>query len=817
MDVVITYVNITNRFKEQYNKYVKKELEENRFRSYDTLELQVKGIRKYLPYIKNIFIVVSELEQVEGLNLSDCKIITHDMIIPSKYLPCFNSCTIEMFLHKIPELDEEFLYFNDDMFIIDNVPSTYWFKNGKPCLSPEIYDFDIKNNLSTFNTRCFNSTQLVAQILKINNKYKNKLIKQSHCPKPYLKSTCNKVFNKNIFYILHSLTRTRHSKNYNCYLFNDYDYLSDNCNIIKRNYIYLENESINDIINTINKKEYQIICINDNNEYINFIKFKTELKNSLESNILNKKYEIPIEVTQPIIDEFNLSNKYEKLIISLTSYPARIKYVKDVLESLVNQDVPYNLYHIVLVLAIPEFPNKENDLPDELIEFINLYPELIEILWYERNIKSHKKLIPTLKKYPNNPILVCDDDVYRPQCWLKMFICDHYKYPNDIIFGTSSWYFGDKYKLMRFKEFKCESSGSINNLPSQIFKTAKPANGLGGCLYPANTFTDKRFFDENLFMKLSPTSDESWQYCFNIMDNKTFRQTSKIIDYSKYFLNGTQEINTSLHKVNNYTEINERLFNEFPKFKKSLNKRMKEFIISFTTHGIRVKYINKTLNSLLNQTLKPYKIVLTLFKEDEKYLTNETLEIISKNKSKIDLIICDENLGPHTKYFYAMKKYKNYAVITVDDDHEYDNDLCESLWKSYINHPNLISARRVHFIKRDINGNTLPYREWKYNCKNILKPNIELFATGVGGVIYPPDILKISDDNLPEIRQCLWADDIYLKWLENKLNISIIWCKNNNPEGNRINEEDIINSALYKVNTSKENGRNDKYLKIFKL
>ena len=212
MDIVITYVNITDRFKEQYSKYVKKELEENRFRSYDTLELQVKGIRKYLPYIENIFIVVSELEQVQGLDLSDCKIITHDQIIPQKYLPCFNSCTIEMFLHKIPGLNEQFLYFNDDMFIIDNVPYSYWFKDNKPCLSPQIYDFDKENNINTFNTRCYNSTQLAASNLKLSNKYKDKLIKQAHCPKPYLKSTCERVFNKNILYIFNSLTRTRHSK-----------------------------------------------------------------------------------------------------------------------------------------------------------------------------------------------------------------------------------------------------------------------------------------------------------------------------------------------------------------------------------------------------------------------------------------------------------------------------------------------------------------------------------------------------------------------------------------------------------------------------
>jgi len=43
-----------------------------------------------------------------------------------------------------------------------------------------------------------------------------------------------------------------------------------------------------------------------------------------------------------------------------------------------------------------------------------------------------------------------------------------------------------------------------------IFNTRKPINGFGGILYQVNTFTHKRFFfDEDLFMKLSPSSDES--------------------------------------------------------------------------------------------------------------------------------------------------------------------------------------------------------------------------------------------------------------------------------------------------------------------
>jgi len=50
-----------------------------------------------------------------------------------------------------------------------------------------------------------------------------------------------------------------------------------------------------------------------------------------------------------------------------------------------------------------------------------------------------------------------------------------------------------------------------------IIDTRKPINGFEGILYKINTFTQKRFFDKDLFIKLSPSYDESYQCYFNII------------------------------------------------------------------------------------------------------------------------------------------------------------------------------------------------------------------------------------------------------------------------------------------------------------
>ena len=84
------------------------------------------------------------------------------------------------------------------------------------------------------------------------------------------------------------------------------------------------------------------------------------------------------------------------------------------------------------------------------------------------------------------------------------------------------------------KGYKGKNCGEFNSIPDIIFQTGRSANGGGGVLYPKHTFSDERFFNETLYMNLSPYSDELWQYIFNIIENKVLRQTSIIFIY-KYW------------------------------------------------------------------------------------------------------------------------------------------------------------------------------------------------------------------------------------------------------------------------------------------
>lgn len=85
-----------------------------------------------MPFVENVFLVVSSESQVaEWANRNNLKIVLHSDIIPPQHLPTFNSTTIELFLHRIPGLNEEFIYFNDDFFPIAPMGKDDFFCNNK--------------------------------------------------------------------------------------------------------------------------------------------------------------------------------------------------------------------------------------------------------------------------------------------------------------------------------------------------------------------------------------------------------------------------------------------------------------------------------------------------------------------------------------------------------------------------------------------------------------------------------------------------------------------------------------------------------------
>ena len=393
-------------------------------------------------------------------------------------------------------------------------------------------------------------------------------------------------------------------------------------------------------------------------------------------------------------------------------------------------------------------------------------------------------MIIAIKEYPKNPILIINDDAIFPEGWLEMFINDHRKYPNDIISGSIQYFIGKNLKIKEFTEgFKGIKFGIFNHIANMIFNFAFVNTNLGGTLYPANSFKNKDFFDYQLFNKISRNSDEFWQSCFIMIENKILRQSSKIYDYTQYILLKNQSIiNKEIKYKKNFIEF----CKFFPKFRNIIEMRQNKILISLTSYRKRFIFLPKVIKSLRRQTMFPKKIVLVLSKKDIK---NYKLKI-----NGIDIIVVNEDLKPHKKYYYTMLKYREYAIVTVDDDIIYCKNMLKSLYNSYIDHPNIISGRRGHLMRYKKNGELKKYISWNFSYKRITEGNYDIFFTGIGGVLYPPDILNIDGKNLKIIKETILGDDITLKFLEVNKGIESKWVPNKHPQGLKIMTNLVVNS-----------------------
>ena len=134
----------------------------------------------------------------------------------------------------------------------------------------------------------------------------------------------------------------------------------------------------------------------------------------------------------------------------------------------------------------------------------------LRIILIEDNINSQTKLIIAMKEYQNNPILLINDNIIYPDGWLEMFINDHNKYPNDTISASIQYFFGHNLTINEFPEgYKGQKFGIFNHVTNMIFNFALINTNLGGTLYPQNYFKDNKFFDSDLFLKLTNDSDET--------------------------------------------------------------------------------------------------------------------------------------------------------------------------------------------------------------------------------------------------------------------------------------------------------------------
>lgn len=214
-----------------------------------------------------------------------------------------------------------------------------------------------------------------------------------------------------------------------------------------------------------------------------------------------------------------LSHLHEKrrlngkdIIVSFTSFPARINDVWKVVESLKSQTVIPE--KIILWLSKEQFPN-DSDIPQSLR---NCEDGLFEIRMVDGDIRSHKKYYYVMKEFPNKTFVTCDDDVYYHPKMLERLIRTSKMYPGCICANvTSQMAYSDKGTLLPYLQWErnVKPYSSRNNV--QI--------GIGGVLYPPNTLNE-RVLNKDLFWILAPMADDLWLSLMARLNNIPVIQTN---------------------------------------------------------------------------------------------------------------------------------------------------------------------------------------------------------------------------------------------------------------------------------------------------
>ena len=175
VDFVIAWVDGNDEeWQKEKTKYLpKRNLYGNdksfRYRDWDNLQYWFRAVEKFTPWVRKVhFVTYGHLPNWLNIDNPKLAVVKHTDYIPAKYLPTFSPRPIELNMHRIPDLAERFVYFNDDMFIIKPMPLTDFFSNGLPT------DFCILSKLHSPTKGDFTAYAKINNLCLLNSNFDKK-------------------------------------------------------------------------------------------------------------------------------------------------------------------------------------------------------------------------------------------------------------------------------------------------------------------------------------------------------------------------------------------------------------------------------------------------------------------------------------------------------------------------------------------------------------------------------------------------------------------------------------------------------------------
>lgn len=240
-------------------------------------------------------------------------------------------------------------------------------------------------------------------------------------------------------------------------------------------------------------------------EYYNFIRSRfldDELSSLAKEDIDNMRIYVMYESIKKHSYEEMLALRSRDITVSLTSYPARISYVHSVIENISVQNPKPK--RVLLWLAKPQFPNGNDDLPQNLLDCLNRGE--VEIRWCDEDLRSHKKYFYTMQEYPNDIVITVDDDLFYPSDMIFNLYQSYLAFP-DCVSSMRVHVIGldrKNKKIIDYSDWMKQYDRYILIPSTQFFATTG-----AGCLFPPGS-VDSHAFNKDKIFEICPFADDIW-------------------------------------------------------------------------------------------------------------------------------------------------------------------------------------------------------------------------------------------------------------------------------------------------------------------
>ena len=302
IDFVVSWLDSTDptwqKEFEYYKPHAKGDKSAARFRDMNIFRYWFRAVEEYAPWVNKVFLITNG-RFPDWINMKNPKLVLvkHEDYIPNEFLPTFNSCTIELYFHRIKDLSEHFVYFNDDMMLNSPISPNYYFKNGLPCdrNKETCFNVPIYTREEKFDIRM----SMLADIGVVNGHFNRwETVKKSpwrwfgphlglkglvmscvlmkqrlfvgfsnyHIEQAYLKSSFEEVWEKEPDFLYSSCTRFREEVIANPYVFRYWQFARNMFYPKKRKFAtfhLVDRSGIDDIEKALFNKNYATICLND--------------------------------------------------------------------------------------------------------------------------------------------------------------------------------------------------------------------------------------------------------------------------------------------------------------------------------------------------------------------------------------------------------------------------------------------------------------------------------------------------------------------------------------------------------------------------